>query len=266
MRCASSATPPSCCAVRTSSARCTSRGRTAADGAPAEAVARAAPRGRARTCRRRPRGRRSPSASAASRALDDVSLSLRDGEVLGLIGPNGSGKTTLFDIISGYQAPDDGPYPHRRRRRSRPRRPRSARGASSSAGSRTRASSRRSPSSRTLMVALDQQHRGAQRAALRSSGRRRRAARNVASGAGRRDSSRCSASVRTATSSSRELSTGLRRITDLACVLATQPRVLLLDEPSTGIASAEAEGLAPLLRRVRTRRAAASSSSSTTCR
>ena len=48
-----------------------------------------------------------------------------------------------------------------------------------------------------------------------------------------------------------ELSTGLRRIVDLACVLAAEPRVLLLDEPSSGIAQAEAEGLGPLLSRVR---------------
>src|SRR5919106_4783890 len=49
----------------------------------------------------------------------------------------------------------------------------------------------------------------------------------------------------------KELSTGLRRITDIACMLATEPKVLLLDEPSTGIAQAEAESLGPLLRRVR---------------
>ena len=49
----------------------------------------------------------------------------------------------------------------------------------------------------------------------------------------------------------KELSTGLRRIVDLACVLAAEPTVLLLDEPSSGIAQAEAEGLAPLLKRVR---------------
>jgi branched-chain amino acid transport system ATP-binding protein len=49
----------------------------------------------------------------------------------------------------------------------------------------------------------------------------------------------------------KELSTGLRRITDIACVLATEPKLLLLDEPSTGIAQAESENLGPLLRRIR---------------
>ena len=48
-----------------------------------------------------------------------------------------------------------------------------------------------------------------------------------------------------------ELSTGTRRIVDLACVIAHSPSVLLLDEPSSGIAQREAEALGPLLERVR---------------
>lgn len=42
------------------------------------------------------------------RALAGVSLSLREGEVLGIIGPNGSGKSTLFNVITGIYAPDGG--------------------------------------------------------------------------------------------------------------------------------------------------------------
>ena len=42
------------------------------------------------------------------RALHDVSFSVRPGEVLGLIGPNGAGKTTLFDAVSGVRVPDEG--------------------------------------------------------------------------------------------------------------------------------------------------------------
>jgi ABC-type branched-subunit amino acid transport system ATPase component len=49
----------------------------------------------------------------------------------------------------------------------------------------------------------------------------------------------------------RELSTGTRRIVDLACILAQQPTAVLLDEPSSDIAQREAEALGPVLRRVR---------------
>jgi ABC-type branched-subunit amino acid transport system ATPase component len=48
-----------------------------------------------------------------------------------------------------------------------------------------------------------------------------------------------------------ELSTGSRRIVDLAAILAHDPVVLLLDEPSSGIAQREAEALGPLLLKIR---------------
>jgi ABC-type branched-subunit amino acid transport system ATPase component len=49
----------------------------------------------------------------------------------------------------------------------------------------------------------------------------------------------------------RELSTGTRRIVDLAMCIAHEPKVLLLDEPSSGIAQRETEALGPLLQRIR---------------
>ena len=41
-------------------------------------------------------------------AVDQASLDVRQGEIVGLIGPNGAGKTTLFAAIAGFQAPDAG--------------------------------------------------------------------------------------------------------------------------------------------------------------
>jgi len=43
-------------------------------------------------------------------ALANVSFSIRRGEIYGLIGPNGAGKTTLFNVLTGIYAPDDGVF------------------------------------------------------------------------------------------------------------------------------------------------------------
>jgi branched-chain amino acid transport system ATP-binding protein len=182
-------------------------------------------------------------------AVDDVSFDLRDGEVLGLVGPNGAGKTTVFDLISGYLPPDAGSIifdgvdvtsmsPDERARRRLVRRFQDARLVPSLTVY------------ENLLVALEHQlvvksmvmnalqlpnmRRGEKRIRIRAD----RLIELLDIGAYR-------------DKFVKELSTGLRRITDLACVLATEPKVLLLDEPSTGIAQAETEQLAPLLRRVR---------------
>ena len=48
-----------------------------------------------------------------------------------------------------------------------------------------------------------------------------------------------------------DLSTGSRRIVDLTCQIGAQPSVILLDEPSAGIAQRETEALVPVLVQVR---------------
>jgi len=47
-----------------------------------------------------------------------------------------------------------------------------------------------------------------------------------------------------------ELSTGTRRIVEIACLLAADPKVIVLDEPSGGVAQRETEALGPLLQRL----------------
>ncbi len=42
------------------------------------------------------------------KAVDDVSFSVREGQVLGIIGPNGAGKTTVFNLLNGFLKPDSG--------------------------------------------------------------------------------------------------------------------------------------------------------------
>jgi ABC-type branched-subunit amino acid transport system ATPase component/MFS family permease len=187
------------------------------------------------------------------RALDGVSFDVRPGEILGFIGPNGAGKTTLFDVISGYTPADAGTIRLRVDGElvdlhDAPTHVRSWRGLG-----RSFQDGRLFPGltvHEAIAVALEQhvEVRDPMAATLHlpsvSDSEERVHARVdelidlLALGAYR-------------DKFVRELSTGTRRVVDLACVLAQGPTVLLLDEPSSGIAQREAEALAPMLRRVR---------------
>jgi branched-chain amino acid transport system ATP-binding protein len=188
------------------------------------------------------------------RALDGVSFDVRPGEILGFIGPNGAGKTTLFDVISGYTPADAGSIRLRDRDgqlvdlHDAPTHVRSWRGLG-----RSFQDGRLFPGltvDEAIAVAFEQHVdvRDPIAATLHlpsvSDSEEKVRARVdelielLALGAYR-------------DKFIRELSTGTRRVVDLACVLAQGPSVLLLDEPSSGIAQREAEALAPMLRRVR---------------
>ena len=181
-------------------------------------------------------------------AVDGVSFQVAPRAIVGLIGPNGAGKTTVFDAISGIVRSEgqvllngkdiSGASPERR---SRARLGRSFQDA------------RLFPSltvAETLAVAFERHIRASDvvSTALRAPWVRRTE---------RRVSQRVEDLIELMGLGAfrdkfiSELSTGSRRVVDLAATLAHDPAVLLLDEPSSGIAQREAEALTPLLLRIR---------------
>ncbi|MBV9041883.1 MAG: ATP-binding cassette domain-containing protein [Acidimicrobiia bacterium] len=182
-------------------------------------------------------------------AVDNVDLRVEEGQILGIIGSNGAGKTTLFDLCSGLLAADTG---------------------------------------HVLIDGRDVTELGAPGRAERGLGRSFQDARlfpsmtvteTIATALERhvdvREPTACAFRVGAVVESEHEvadrveelldtmglqryrdafvseLSTGTRRIVELACAIGHEPRVLLLDEPSSGIAQRETEALADLLLQLR---------------
>jgi branched-chain amino acid transport system ATP-binding protein len=166
-------------------------------------------------------------------ALQDVDLSVEANRITGLIGPNGAGKTTLFNVMCGLQAPTRG---------------------------------------RVLLNGIDvttfAPHERAQRGLARTFQRLElfgsltaRENLQVAAEIWRRWApSGPSAEERVAAAveliglqpfidqRADRLTTGQARLLELARAVVTRPRVLLLDEPASGLDGAETESLAHLLR------------------
>jgi branched-chain amino acid transport system ATP-binding protein len=180
-------------------------------------------------------------------ALDGVSLGVREGEILGIMGPNGSGKTTLFNILTGLLRPDGGEVlmdgrkvsglpPHRIARMGIARTFQNLRlfGAMTTTENVLCGAHRREDIS-PLRALLPSRARAAAAAA-----ERRRAEdllREV--GLGERIGVYASA-----------LSYGQTKRLELARALNTEPRVLLLDEPTAGMNDAQAAVLLGLVRRL----------------
>ena len=182
-------------------------------------------------------------------AVGGVSLRAATGEIVGIIGPNGAGKTTLLDLISGFIRADAG-------RVLLSGRELTGRGPDQRARlglGRSFQDAQLFPAltvEETIAVAMDRwvQIKDPLNPALHlpaafdsEQAVRRRVAELIELlnlGAFR-------------TKFVHELSAGSRRVVDLACVVAQRPSVVLLDEPSSGIAQRESEALAPLLLRLR---------------
>jgi branched-chain amino acid transport system ATP-binding protein len=181
-------------------------------------------------------------------AVDNVNLELREGQILGLIGQNGAGKTTLFDCVSGFLDIDGGKIllkgedistlpPHER----------AARGLG-----RSFQEARLFPSlttEETLKLARERHllSRGMVAAAL-GQPIAHESERDVEDTVDFLVAMMNLDAFREKLTG--ELSTGTRRIVELACLLAADPAVIVLDEPSGGVAQRETEALGPLLQRV----------------
>ena len=185
-------------------------------------------------------------------ALDGVTFDVNAGEVLGIIGPNGAGKTTLFDCVSGFRRPDRGSILLTTHDGDVELTDRAPWERTSLGVGRTFQNARlfRSLPIREVLKAVqhDRMRRsGFFRSILGIGG----AAEDEADVAQRADEVLELVGLTAhADKPAQELSTGMLRLAELAAVVAVRPRVLLLDEPSSGIAQKETEALAPLLKRL----------------
>jgi branched-chain amino acid transport system ATP-binding protein len=184
------------------------------------------------------------------RAVHDVNFAVRPREILGLIGPNGAGKTTIFDLISGLLKPDSGEIWLRDGQVtgwSADRRARFGLGRSFQ-------DARLFPSltvGECLAIGLERHVETRDHfAAMLALPSIQHSEEDVAYAVDDLVELMGLGAFRDKFIG--ELSTGSRRIVDLAMAIGHDPDVLLLDEPSSGIAQRETEALAPLLRRIQT--------------
>ena len=167
------------------------------------------------------------------KAIDDVSIEVQAGEIVGIIGPNGAGKTTLFNLLSGFMKPTQGivtfdgsdvtgQRPHRLNRLGL-----------------ARTFQLVKPFAR--MTVLENTMVGAYRLAGSRSDAADQA-RGILALLGMED---------LAGRPARELTMpGLKRL-EVARALATKPKLLLLDEVMSGLTPSESKAMLPVIRRIR---------------
>jgi ABC-type branched-subunit amino acid transport system ATPase component/branched-subunit amino acid ABC-type transport system permease component len=179
------------------------------------------------------------------KAVRDATFTITEGEIAGIIGPNGAGKTTLFEILAGFTGSDGGTVRYQGRNITgwTPER-------------RARAGLIRSFQDARLFPAMTV------REAVMVAAEKTLPSRLLADVLGdprpsQRQAARASEALRAmgledlADRTVGELSTGTRRIVELCCLLTLEPRLLLLDEPSSGLTQADGVALGELMLRVR---------------
>jgi ABC-type branched-subunit amino acid transport system ATPase component/ABC-type branched-subunit amino acid transport system permease subunit len=175
-------------------------------------------------------------------AVNDVTLTVRQGEIVGLIGNNGAGKSTLMNAVGGFVAASGSVCLGNEEVGDKAPARRAALGLG-----RTFQSATLFPEltvTETLLVALGEQGTGALSTALalpRATRRSRRERAEVA------DLVELLGLEHWRDHHIGDLSTGTRRVVELAGLLALRAKVLCMDEPTAGLAQRETEAFGPLI-------------------
>jgi branched-chain amino acid transport system ATP-binding protein len=181
-------------------------------------------------------------------ALRDVDVDVARGQTVGLIGPNGAGKTTLFNVVTRLYTPDSGEVTfdgHDLLRRARHQ----VMGEGIARTFQNLLLFDQMTALDNVLVGLHARTRAGLVACSLHLGRMRgeeKAARARAEAALDLVGLRGAAEQR-----ARNLPFGHQRLLELARALASEPRLLLLDEPGAGLTATELDGLTDVIRRIR---------------
>ena len=181
-------------------------------------------------------------------ALSDVSITVRRGEIFGLIGPNGAGKTTLFNVLTGLAVPDAGTLIFDGHRIEGLQ----AHAVAGHGIARTFQNIRLFGSMTALENVMVGRHLRSHTGVLGAAFRTRAAVAEERAITRRAQEllDYCGLAVR-AGNLARDLPYGDQRRLEIARALATDPKLLALDEPAAGMNATETVALKALLERIR---------------
>ncbi|BCI53656.1 ABC transporter ATP-binding protein [Mycolicibacterium litorale] len=181
-------------------------------------------------------------------ALDNVTFDIRRGEILGLIGPNGAGKTTCFNAITGVYRPTSGSVTFDGKPLGRIKRHQITRRGIARTFQNIRLFGEMT-ALENVMVGTDARHLTSVPGALARTSRHRREEKSAIErsaallhfvGIAHRGEEKA-----------KNLSYGDQRRLEIARALATEPKLLCLDEPAAGFNPAEKASLIDLIRKIR---------------
>lgn len=183
-------------------------------------------------------------------AVDRVSFDVHEGTIKALIGPNGAGKSTLFNALTGFDRPDEGSvlFEGQELVGRSPRE--TVRLGVARTFQNTRLFEEMSAAENVMVGAQAHQRTGFLGAALLLPGPR---AEEHDAATRARELLRLIGIHEWADTPAADLPAGIRRLVEIARALATEPRLLLLDEPAAGLNATETAELVETLYRVRDR-------------